>query len=113
MRRRRITLHDALDGDRDQQIPSDDAVELPLIQQATRSCEPPGCGSDGAPSHESKSEPECRSSGPFAVSATEESLMYARGECLAIVIPAHQVRRYRESLEVVGVERCVTISGLQ
>ena len=39
--------------------------------------------------------------------------MCARGECLAIVIPAHQVGRDRESLEVFGVERCVTISGVQ
>jgi hypothetical protein len=110
VRRRGITLHDAFDGDGDQQIPSDDAVELPLIQQATGSCEPAGCGSDGAPSHESKPQPEGRSSGPFAVAAIEECLMCARGERLAIVIPAHQVGRDRESLEVFGVEWCVTIS---
>ena len=39
--------------------------------------------------------------------------MRARGEGLALVIPAHQVGRDRESLEVFGVERCVTIGGLQ
>ena len=113
VRRRGITLHDAFDGDRDQQIASDDAVELPLIQQAAGSYEPAGCGSDSAPFHERKPEPERRSSGPFTVSAIEEGLMRACGDGLALVIPAHQVGRDRESLEVFGVERCVTISGLQ
>jgi hypothetical protein len=113
VRRRGITVHDGCDGDGDQQIPSDDAVELLLIQQATGSCEPAGGGSDGATSHESKPEPERRSSGPFVVAAIEECLMCSRGECLALVIPAHQVGRDRESLEVFGVERGFTISGLQ
>ena len=39
--------------------------------------------------------------------------MRACGDGLALVIPAHQVGRDRESLEVLGVERCVAISGLQ
>ena len=106
-------MHDESDGDGNQQIPSDDAVELLFIQQASGSCEPTGCGSAGAPSHESKPEPECRSSGPFAVAAIEECLMCARGERLAIVIPAHEVGRNRESLDIFGFERCVTIGGSQ
>jgi hypothetical protein len=111
--RSRIALHDAFDGGGDQQIASDDAVELPLIQQATGSCEPARCRSEGPPSHESKSEPEGRSSGPFTVSSIQESLMCARRERLAIVILADQVGCDRESLEVFGVERCFTISGFQ
>jgi hypothetical protein len=47
------------------------------------------------------------------VSAIEEGLMRACGDGLGLVIAAHQVGRDRESLEVFGVERCVTISGLQ
>jgi hypothetical protein len=39
--------------------------------------------------------------------------MRACGDGLALVIPAHQVCRDRESLEVLGVERCVAIGGLQ
>ena len=39
--------------------------------------------------------------------------MCARGEYLAVLIPAHQIGRDRESLEVAGVERRVMISGLQ
>ena len=47
-----VTLHDACDADGDQQIASDGAVELALIQQAPGSCEPAGCGSNSAPFHE-------------------------------------------------------------
>jgi hypothetical protein len=50
---------------------------------------------------------------PFAVSAIEECLVCARGESLAIVVPAHQVGRDRESLEVFRVQRGVAISVLQ
>ena len=39
--------------------------------------------------------------------------MRACGDSLALVIPAHQVGRDRESLEVFGSERDVTIGGLQ
>jgi hypothetical protein len=39
--------------------------------------------------------------------------MRACGNGLALVILAHQMGRDRESFEVFGVERCVTISGLQ
>jgi hypothetical protein len=108
-----ITLHNAGDADGDQQIAADDAVELTLLQQAPGSCEPAGRGSDRAPLHERKTQPERGSSGPFTVSAIEEGLMRASGDALALLIPAHQVGRNREALEVLGVERCVTIGGSQ
>jgi hypothetical protein len=43
----------------------------------------------------------------------QESLMCARGKRLAIVVLTHQVGRDRESLQIFGVERCFTISGVQ
>ena len=111
--RSRVALDDASNGGGNQQIPAYHAVELALVEHAFSSGEPAGCGGHGAPSQEGKPEPECRSSGPFAVAAIEEALMRARGDGLAIVIPAHQVGRDRESLEVFGFERYVTIGGLQ
>ena len=111
--RRGVALHDALNGGGDQQIPAYHAVELAFVEQAFSSGEPAGCGGHGAPSQECKPEPECRSSGPFAVASIEEGLMRARAECLALVIVPHQVGSDRESLEVFGFERCVTIGGLQ
>ena len=39
--------------------------------------------------------------------------MCARGECLAIVILADQVGSDRDSLEVFGAERRVTIGGVE
>jgi hypothetical protein len=75
--------------------------------------EPAGCGSDSAAFHERKTQPERRSSGSLTVSTSEEGLMRACGDGLALFISAHQVGRDRESLKVFGVERCVTISGLE
>ena len=42
-----------------------------------------------------------------------ECLMRARGECLAIVISAHEVGRDRQPLEIFGVERRLAIGRLQ
>ena len=43
----------------------------------------------------------------------QEGLMRAGRDCLALVIPTDQVGGDREPFEVVGIERCFTIRGVQ
>ena len=73
-----IALHDALNGGRNQQISSHDAVEVRLVENTFSSGEPAGCRRDRAALQQSERQPSGGSSGPFVVASIEERLMRAR-----------------------------------
>ena len=61
-----ITLHDALNGGRYQQIPAYDALDLPLVKDLLGSREPAGSGGDSAAQLQSHCEPARASRGGWA-----------------------------------------------
>ena len=67
----------------------------------------------GATLLQSKRQPECGSSGAFAIASLEEGVMRTLPEGLALIIPPHQVGCRRESLEVFGLESGFAISGFE
>src|SRR4029453_18446364 len=68
---RRITLHDALDGGRNEQESAHDAVEVRLVENTFSSGEPAGCRSPGATLQQAKGKPGGGSSGSLAVASRE------------------------------------------
>jgi hypothetical protein len=60
-----------------------------------------------------KCQPRRGSGGSLSVVSGEEQLMGARSEGFAFFVTAHQVRGGRQSFEVFGVERRVTVGRFE
>jgi hypothetical protein len=108
-----IALHKALNGGRNQQIPTHGAVEVRVVEDTLSSREPSGRGSNGPPLQQAESEPEGRSSGPFTLASIEEGLMRARAERLALGIAADEVGRRRETFQVLRFEEALLVGCCQ
>lgn len=86
-----VASHQELYRRRDQQVPADYAVELPLVEKPFGPCEPAGGWRHGAAVGESEADPERRPCGRFVFTARQERLVRARHRALALIVTPEQV----------------------
>jgi hypothetical protein len=111
--RRRVALHNALDGGRNQQIPAGDGVQLSVVEDSLGSREPARGGSRRTALQESKPDPQGASSRPFGVVSIEARLMGAYPEGIALGVAADKAGCSRNAFEVFGFQGDFTVGFLK
>ena len=110
---RGVTLHDLLDRSGNQEVSAADRIQLRFVEDALSSGEPARGRSSGAAMQQPKRKPPGRSRRAFGFATVEEHLVRTRPERLALVIPSCEVGRDCESFEILGLQRCVAVGGLE
>ena len=102
-----------LKRDRHQQMPSLRAVALAIVEQPACPREPAAAASELAAVHQDEDHPAGTACGPLLVTPAQELVMRTLPHLDAVLIPADEIRRHREPLEVLRLERGLPIRGGQ
>ena len=113
VRGQRVARVERVVGTDDPQVAALDAIEAVLVEEPLRACQPAVALGPLAREHQGRAEPEPAAGRPLDVATVDVLVEGPRPGGPSIEVPAGQVGRRGEPLEVLGFERGLGVRGRQ